>query len=315
MGTKIELIDDVFVKSEDGQRTVPPTTEEVPELVQLRHAIDAPSRAEVRQLVIDELIKNNTLNRIEIKLGDKPPRELSDKPRHKLFPEILTAVEADLPVALIGPAGAGKSTVGLQISEALDLKFYLQNGVTGTHELAGYMDAQGRYVTTTFRTAFEFGGLMMVDEADTSDPGAFKWVNTAIAQGYAMFPDQPDPVYRHKDFRIIMGANTYGTGADRIYVGANQLDASTLDRFVFFDFEYDERMEMILAGNQKWVTRVQRIRRGAMKEKARVVISPRASINGARLLDRGWSQSKVEERVIWKGMDPELKERILKQAA
>jgi len=45
------------------------------------------------------------------------------------------------------------------------------------------------------------------------------------------------------------------------------------------------------------------------------VISPRASINGAKLLHAGWKQDLVEERVIWKGIDPELKTRILDRAA
>jgi hypothetical protein len=138
-----------------------------------------------------------------------------------------------------------------------------------------------------------------------------KWVNTALANGYAMFPDSPDVITRHADFRCIIAANTFGTGADRMYVGANQLDASTLDRFVFFNFGYDEKLEIALSGNVLWAKRVQKLRHAAFSEKARMVISPRASINGAKLLAQGWTQHVVEERTIWKGIDPELKDRIL----
>ena len=42
-----------------------------------------------------------------------------------------------------------------------------------------------------------------------------------------------------------------------------------------------------------------------------MVISPRASLYGAKLLSIGWVKETVEDRVVWKGMDPELKERIL----
>lgn len=283
-------------------------------LVFLRKAINAPSLPEVKEMIQKEILEFNVLNKVELKKDDTVI-QLPDAPRHFLFPEILQAVFQDIPVALIGPAGSGKSTLCEQVAEALSLKYYLQNSVTGTHELAGYMDAYGKYQTTAFRTAFEKGGLVLIDEVDTSDAGALKWLNTALANGHAMFPDQADPVRRHADFRMIIAANTFGNGADRIYVGANQLDASTLDRFVFFDFRYDEKLETMLSGNLKWAQRVQRLRKGAFTEKARMVISPRATFHGAKLLAAGWKQPVVEERLIWKGCDPELRNRIEKKAA
>lgn len=280
----------------------------------LRKAVNAPSLEETKKLIQEEIIKMNMLNKVELKTPDGV-KMLDDEPRHFLFPDILTTVNANIPTALIGPAGSGKSTVAEQVAKALEFKFYLQNAVTGTHELSGYLDAHGKYNTTTFREAFEKGGVFFIDEVDTSDAGAVKWLNSALANGYAMFPDKPDPVNRHPKFRALIAANTYGTGADRMYVGANQLDASTLDRFVFFDFGYDEKLEVALAGNIDWAKRVQELRAAAFAEKARIVISPRASIHGAKLLSVGWSQELVEERVIWKGIDPELKRRIIDKAA
>lgn len=270
-------------------------------------------KEQVRELVHKEISDFHCLNKIELS-KDGVALAIPDAPRHFLFSEVLQTVDMNIPAALIGPAGSGKSTMCEQIATALKLKFFLQNGVTGTHEITGYVDAYGKYVTTPFRTAFEQGGLILIDEVDTSEAGALKWINTALANGHAGFPDKADPVKRHADFRIIIAANTYGTGADRMYVGANQIDASTLDRFVFFDFKYDEKLEVLLCGNTKWAQRVQSLRRAADKEKARIVISPRASIHGARLLTIGWDQKKVEQRVIWKGIDKDLKERIEKAA-
>jgi energy-coupling factor transporter ATP-binding protein EcfA2 len=278
----------------------------------LREALNTASLEEVRDLIRDELIDYHSHAKIELKKGDET-RTLPAEPRHYLFPRIMQAVDAAIPVALVGPAGSGKSTCVTQIATALEKKFYLQNSVQGTHELAGFLDAHGRYMTTTFRKAFEEGGVLLVDEVDTSDAGALKWLNTALANGYAMFPDQPDVVTKHEDFRILIAANTFGTGADRVYVGANQLDASTLDRFCFFNYDYDEQMEILLSGNPLWANRVQEVRSAAAKEKARVVISPRATINGAKLLGIGWPQDEVENALIWKGMDTELRERIEKQ--
>lgn len=275
----------------------------------LRKAIDAPSISEVRDLVRQEIVGFNMLNKIEL-VTPTETKMLEDKPRHFLFPKVLTTVNADIPTALIGPAGSGKSTMAGQIADALNLKYYLINSVSGTHELAGYMDAHGNYNTTSFRQAFEHGGMAFVDEVDTSDAGALKWLNTALANGHAMFPDSADAVKRHPKFRMMIGANTFGNGADRMYVGANQLDASTLDRFVFFDFGYDEKLEVLLSGNAKWAERVQGLRAAAMTEKARVIISPRATLYGAKLLSIGWKQEEVENGLIWKGMDAELQRRI-----
>jgi MoxR-like ATPase len=283
-------------------------------MMHLRKALNAPSLEETKKLIQEEIINMNMLNKIELKNAEVTTK-LKDEPRHFLFPDILVTVNANIPTALIGPAGSGKSTVVEQVADALDFKFYLQNSVSGAHELSGYLDAHGKYNTTTFRTAFENGGVFFIDEVDTSDAGALKWLNSALANGHAMFPDKPDPVNRHPKFRAIIAANTFGTGADRMYVGANQLDASTLDRFVFFDFGYDEKLETALSGNVDWAKRVQELRAAALTEKARIVISPRASIHGAKLLAAGWKQELVEERVIWKGIDPELKRRIIDRAS
>ena len=312
MGTPVEKIIDDVVKP----IVIPPANDNVHKsLSELRSALNTASLPEIKDLIQKEIVEFSFNKNIVLKRNDVDVGKLPEKARHHLFEEILQCVFQDIPAALIGPAGSGKSTVGEQIAEALGVKFYLQNSVSGTHELSGYKDAHGNYHGTSFRQAFEHGGLCFVDEVDTSDPTALKWINTAIANGYAMFPDGADPVRRHADFRIIIAANTFGNGADRVYVGANQLDASTLDRFVFFDFGYDEKMEKALCGNIAWAERVQKLRAAAKEEKARVVISPRASLNGAKLLAIGWSKQTVEERTIWKGMDPELRKRIEKKAA
>jgi hypothetical protein len=55
-------------------------------------------------------------------------------------------------------------------------------------------------------------------------------------------------IKRHKTFRLVLAANTWGTGATRQYVGRNQLDASTLDRFCLATIfvTYDESLESSL---------------------------------------------------------------------
>jgi len=71
--------------------------------------------------------------------------------------------------------------------------------------------------------------LFLFDEIDASLPNAVLAFNAALANGYADFPD--GMVKRHPRFACIAAANTFGMGADRIYVGRNQLDGADAGPF------------------------------------------------------------------------------------
>ena len=88
------------------------------------------------------------------------------------------------------------------------------------------------------------GGIFFLDEIDNSDPSALIVINSALANGYMAFPHET--IDRHKDFRIIAAANTWGKGADLQYVGRNALDGATLDRFDNIFFDYDTKLERAL---------------------------------------------------------------------
>ena len=147
-----------------------------------------------------------------------------------------------------------------------------------------------------------------MDEVDAANAGVLTIINALLANGYCSFPD--GVIKRHDGFRCICACNTYGRGADRQYVGRNQLDAATLDRFAVVDFEYDDNLERMIAGNDAWVDKVQRYRKRAFDLKMRVVISPRASIFGAKLLASGMKETLVEELVVWKGISSEIRSKI-----
>ena len=66
-----------------------------------------------------------------------------------------------------------------------------------------------------------------------------------------------------------------------------------------------------VAQNDQWVGRVQAIRKVVFDKREKVIVSPRASYHGADLLRAGFLQSKVEDMVIWKGINKEVKNRIL----
>ena len=64
-----------------------------------------------------------------------------------------------------------------------------------------------------------------------------------------------------------------------------------------------------------FLERVRKVRAAVTEMKVRHVVSPRATINGSKLLAAGWSWSQVEEAVIWKGLDAETKTKVNAKAA
>ena len=256
---------------------------------------------------------------------------------HHKFPLLAAAVAASVNVMLVGPAGSGKTTAAKKVADALGLPFYGTGAINSEYKLSGFIDAQGRIVSTAFRQAFEFGGVFLFDEYDGSLPGATLPFNAALANDWMDFPDKC--VQRHPDFRVIAGANTFGTGADRQYVGRNQLDAASLDRFAMLEWPYDEALEAAIMGAPaptnapspqsiaplppeeagglalRFLERARKVRKAVDELKVRHVVSPRASIAGAKLLAAGWKWNDVEDAVIWKGLDKDSRTKVLAKVA
>lgn len=229
---------------------------------------------------------------------------------HKSFPELLACIAANVPVMMVGPAGSGKTMAFEQACAALDIPFRMNGATTGAHEYLGYKDAHGNYHVTPYRQSYEHGGGYLADELDGSDPAAPLVINAGIANGSQAFPDSADPIKRHDGFRIAAATNTYGNGADRQYVGRNQLDASTTDRFAVIDWDYDEDLERAVCANVDWAARCHAVRAAMRRLDVRHIVSFRAIVNGAKLLAAGLSQDKVERMTIWKGLPADTRARV-----
>ena len=220
--------------------------------------------------------------------------------QHEVFEDVLLAVSCKLNVLVVGPAGSGKTTMAEMVAKSLDVPFYFNGAIASEYKLTGFIDAHGKVINTQFREAYENGGLYLFDEIDGSLPGALLAFNAALSNGYADFPD--GRINKHEDFYCLAAANTYGHGASRQYVGRNQLDAASIDRFCVFDMNYDERLETSISPNPAWTQKIQNYRKAAADLNIRHIISPRASISGAKLLANGMAEHKVENAVIWKGL-------------
>ena len=216
--------------------------------------------------------------------------------QHREFETLLKIVVAGQPVVLVGPAGTGKSHAAEAVATALGMEFYAMSvgAQTSKSDLIGYMDANKNYQSTAFRKAYEEGGLFLLDEIDAGNSNVLIQLNAALANGYMSFPDQM--IRRNDKFRFIASANTFGTGANRQYVGRNQLDAATLDRFAFLQWNIDPRVEESLAMGKygtAWLSCVRHARKFVDEQDMRIVVSPRATQRGSLLMAAGIEFNEV----------------------
>lgn len=219
---------------------------------------------------------------------------------HKDFEKICRLVDANIPVMLTGGAGAGKNYTLEQVAEALDLDFYFSNAVNQEYKLTGFVDANGTYHETEFYKAFVRGGMFFLDEIDASSPECLVILNSAIANKYFDFPT--GRVKAHEDFRVVCAGNTYGTGADMVYVGRNVLDGATLDRFVVVPFDYDENVEKQLAYDMELYNFIYNLRKAVNECNLRYIVSMRALINSSKMLELGMPKQEILKTAIIKNM-------------
>lgn len=185
--------------------------------------------------------------KVDLDIGGKRV-DMGREVLHEKFDTVLQFVSANEPVFLTGQAGCGKNVLCKQVAKALGLDFYFTNAVTQEYKLTGFTDAMGQFHETQFYKAFKNGGLFMLDEMDASIPEVLVILNSAIANRYFDFPAPIGYVEAHPNFRVIGAGNTFGLGADIQYVGRNQLDMASLDRFALVEMDYDRGIEESVAG-------------------------------------------------------------------
>ena len=262
-----------------------------------------------------ELESYVTLNKpLVVNLGTvEAPKE---KLVHKSFSTIIKILSStkrkEKNIMLVGGAGGGKTHLVGSIAEALKLQFYpMSVGLQTTKsDLLGFINANGIYIPSPIRLAYENGGVLLLDEFDAAHAGVITILNSLLANGHCSFPDKI--VQKHKDFICLCACNTYGKGGTMDYVGRNRLDAATLDRFIIVDVEYDEQLENALTNNEQWTSIISQIRQTINKFGIKMIVSPRASMDGADLLDAGFNINDVLEMCIFKGCDNDVKTKILK---
>lgn len=297
-------------------------------IVKVLEAVNAPgfevslTRRIARSEMQAEIMSGETTrNLIKETLEQLAPRRLEivtphavtqlDGLHHYMTEKVIRVAALGHPIMMVGPAGCGKTSIGEVTARALQLPFYITSAINDTHELTGFTDGYGKYHSTPFRHAFEFGGVWIADEIDAWDASALLAANAALANGYASFPDRSEPILRNAAFRMVATANTFGNGADRVYIGRNELDAASLDRFATINVDYDLNLERAFAnGNSKWLEHVWEVRKKINEKKIRHVASSRAIMMGSAALAAGLTWEDAESMYLFKGMSKTDREKI-----
>lgn len=222
------------------------------------------------------------------------------------FKQMVELAAARIPIMLVGPAGCGKTYLCEKLGEALGLPVSDQSCSEGMSEnvfngllLPIGKGGEFKHVASPFMDRYESGGVMLLDEIDAGDPNLFTYINKAIAnRHYTVAQRWTKPVVKkHNDFVLVAAANTFGHGADASYVGRNQLDAATLDRFkvglITLDYCQDVELSLAEADLCAWAWKV----RAAIKAaKLRRIMSTRVIENlGVMARTYGWKQPEWEK--------------------
>jgi len=234
-------------------------------------------------------------------------------PQHENLPVALYwLVRRRKPIALFGESGSFKSTTARKIADMLfpkairpdgtNARFYPMsfNSQTSKGDIRGMVDAMGKFHPSPFYHAFKDGGLYLGDEFDAGNDNANLLFNMALSNSEMTFANG-ETVRMHPKCFVVIGTNTTGNGADRVFTGRNEIDGATKDRFKWIIWDVNPHLELLIAGvdQWKWIEYVQEAR--AVRKRLGItsnLLTPRASIDGAAALRDGQTWASVHSVLI-----------------
>lgn len=218
---------------------------------------------------------------------------------------------------MVGPAGCGKSTMARMTAKELNLPYLCISCGIGTSatEFLGY-----KYPTresTKFAEYYAKPSIILIDEMTALDPTVGQVLNAALANDE--IETTTGLVSRNPECIIIATSNTFGSGASRQYVANNQLDASTIDRFIGGIIEVDYSVDYESQYDVDVVNYVWKLRECIKACNIRRIASTRMIQSGTRMKKayfKNWKDMLIcnwtdtEREMVKKFFTPENKERI-----
>lgn len=255
--------------------------------------------------------------------GELPvPNTSPDIPNSPILKRVIEHLVNREHVALVGPAGSGKSTIVRLACKALDAIMYhtpCGGDIREQHLLGRTIPVQGEwtYIPAPFVQAFESEGfaVALLDEMDgVSDPSVLLPINDVLA-GFDKLhlPWRWSAPYaeRGKGFLGVAATmNTIGAGATSMYQGRTALDGSTLDRFVGriiivpYDANYEEAYIKGPEGSEpcpngtELLNFIRDLRVKVETNNLRRIVSTRMLQQGVAVLRRGWTLKQTKESLL-----------------
>ena len=261
------------------------------------------------------LLKPELLSR---KLEIKTPKDNGFKKvgaQHKHFPELMAFVSLKLNVWLAGDAGSGKTHAAAQIAAILERQFLRVScgPQTPASIIFGHTTANGGYAPGIAYQALTVdpavGSVLLFDEFDRMNPAVAVMVNGLLDGGAVTFPNG-ETLKPHDNVTYLVAANTFGKPTAEFGTAQRQ-DAATMSRFVKLHWPVDEQLEREVFGANEWVSYVQKVRK-VVKDLGvtSLVVTPRASEYGVKMLTNGINRQMVEDTLLWNGIGEEDKKKI-----
>lgn len=270
--------------------------------IQLRNYSDLQSKLEELRKAMEEAEKQEEERKKKEEEKRKAEEEFKAKaiafaelePEEKLLKTIESGVTN---IWMVGPAGCGKSTIARNVAKQLNLPYLCISCGIGTSatEFVGYKYPERE--STKFSEYYNKPSVILIDEFTALDPAVAQVCNAALANGE--IETTTGLVHRHPECIIIATSNTFGNGADRQYVANNQLDASTIDRFVggIIDVNYSDKFESQY--DEEVVSYVNSLRRIIKDEQLRRIASTRMIQAGHTMKNNYFADWKDRLIINW----------------
>ena len=145
---------------------------------------------------------------------------------------------------IFGPSGSGKTSTVHQAAAYLGwpLVELTLNSRFEMSDLTGHntiVSGEVQFVYGPLVRAMKYGYILLLNELDLADPGELAGLNDILeGRPLVIVQNNGEVIVPHKNFRLIVTANTSGSGSEENYAGTNLLNSAFLDRFRFLESSY-----------------------------------------------------------------------------